>query len=100
MQNEALKSTLPSQNAAAASSTLDPFVVERKLGPLVWNHQLDGNGRLAACGINPALNTPGFRQEILETFGPGSSVRAAERSAPITARYKLLKHAGKALRIV
>src|ERR1017187_2932485 len=72
MQNEALKSSRPTQNAPA-SKTVDPNIMALKLGPLVWNHQLDGNGRLAACGIDPSMNTPGFRLEIMEAFGPGSS---------------------------
>jgi len=99
MQNEALKSSRPAQNAPV-SKTVDPSIMAQKLGPLVWNHQLDGNGRLQACGIDPSLNTAGFRQEILDTLGPGSSIRGAELARTNHARYTLLKHAGKALRII
>jgi hypothetical protein len=100
MQNDALRSGQHAKNATASSKTLDPFTVERKLGPAVWNHQLDSNGRLQAIGVDPSVNTPAFRQEILDTFGKGSSVRAAELARTDHARYEFLKHAGKALRII
>lgn len=99
MQNEALKSSRPSQNAPA-SKTLDPSIMAQKLGPAVWNHQLNASGRLAACGIDPSQNTPAFRQEIMETFGPGTSIQASELARSNPARYQYLKHAGKALRII
>ena len=99
MQNEALKSSRPSQNAPG-SKTVDPYIMAQKLGPAIWNHKLDASGSLAACGIDPSLNTPAFRQEIMDTFGPGSSVQAAELARCNPARYQLLKHAGKALRII
>ena len=100
MQNEALKTARPTTNGTPAGKTIDPNIMAVKLGPAVWNHQLGASGRLQACGIDPSLNTPGFRQEIIETFGPGSSIRAAELARADHARYTLLKHAGKALRII
>ncbi len=100
MQNSALLSGRPAQGTNAVTKTLDPFVVAQRLGPAVWNHQLNENGRLQAIGIDPAVNSPAFRQEILDTFGKGSSVRAAELARNNPARYGYLKHAGKALRII
>ncbi len=44
MQNEALRSSRPTQDAPV-SKTVDPSIMALKLGPLVWNHQLDGNGQ-------------------------------------------------------
>lgn len=100
MQNDALRSGQHAKTATASSKTQDPFIVAQRLGPAVWNHQLDANGRLQAIGISPAQNTPALRAEILETFGKGSSVRAAELARTDHARYEFLKHAGKALRII
>jgi hypothetical protein len=100
MQLEAVKSSR-SASPDSTTSSLDPDIVARKLGPAVWNHSLDANGRLQACGINPSINTPAFRAEIKQYFGPGSSsMDAAELARTNHGRYKLLKNAGKALRII
>jgi hypothetical protein len=102
MQVAAMRSAGKSQtgDATSASSIADPDTVRVNVGDLQWNHKLDANGRLQACGIDPSLNTSKFRQEIKDTFGPGSSLRAAELARTNHARYKLLKAAGKCLRII
>jgi len=103
MESQALRDARPGsgQTATTATSGTDPDIVAQRLGPAVWNHQLDSNGRLAACGINPSINTAAFRAEIKEYFGPGSSsMKAAELARTNHPRYKLLKNAGKALRLI
>jgi len=101
MQNEALRNSRPASGTSSGSTVADADIMAQKLGPAVWNHKLDGNGRLQAIGIDPAINTAGFRAEVKEYFGPGSSsMKAAELARVNLARYKLLKNAGKCLRII
>ena len=100
MQLDALRSTRNVNAPSAAATVQNADMMAHKLGPAVWNHSLDANGRLQACGIDPGVNTAAFRAEIKEYFGPGSSVRAAELKRHNPARYDLLKNAGRALRLI
>jgi hypothetical protein len=101
MQIEALKSGRGTTSGPTNSTVMDADMMAQKFGPAVWNHQLNGDGRLQSCGIDPALNTAGFRAEIKEYFGPGSSsMKASELARSNHARYKLLKTAGKCLRLI